>query len=41
MTADISVCIYKKFIKLVNFCVAILILKTEEKRNISGILCLA
>ena len=30
---------FKKTSKLVNFCVAILILKMEEKRNIFSILC--
>ena len=40
MTAVLSACIKKKKLpKLVNFCIAILILKMEEKSNISGILC--
>ena len=33
MTAVISACILKKTSKLVNFCVAILILKMEEKKQ--------
>ena len=33
VTAVISVCILKKTSKLVNFCVAILILKMEEKKQ--------
>ena len=33
MTAVISACILKKLSKLVNFCVAILILKIEEKKE--------
>ena len=34
MTAVISVCLLKKILtKLVNFCVAILILKMEEKQH--------
>ena len=37
MTAVISACILKNFLKLVNFCVAILILKL--KSNIFGTLC--
>ena len=40
MTAVIAVCSKKKTLsKLVNFCVAILELKVEEKSNIFGILC--
>ena len=33
MIADISACIKKNLSKLVNFCVAILILKMEEKKQ--------
>ena len=39
MTAVISACILKNLPKLVNFCVAILILKMEKKRNIFGLIC--
>ena len=39
VTAVISVYILRKTSKLVDFCVAILILKTEEKSNFFSILC--
>ena len=38
-SSHISVQLFKKASKLVNFCVAILILKMEVKSNIFGILC--
>ena len=38
VTTVISACIFKKS-KFVNFCIAILILKMEGKRNIFNILC--
>ena len=39
MTAVISACIKKNLSKLVNFCVAILILKMEENKQNFGRLC--